>query len=163
MTFEKVDYVRKPFAVKVVEVTVANMEEVNEQYKLGTMERKDDGTPFIALPTKKGSGNFRVFPGYFVVEMGRNVRCFSRKIFFDQFFTNSSASISMISSNVSIVLSFRRGLLYCLYFMRYMSELSLFPFSLCQAGLRIETWCWGGASDVLLGCAKGHNFSTYRP
>jgi len=85
MTLETLDYVRKPFAVKVVEVTVANMEELNIEYNLGTLEKKEDGTPFIAIQTRKKGSSFRVFAGYFVVEMGRNVRCFSRKLFFDQF------------------------------------------------------------------------------
>lgn len=85
MSLETIDFVRKPFVVKVVEVTVDNMEEINKKHRIGDLGEKDDGTPFIAVKTKKADKIFRVFPGYFVVEMGRNVRCFSRKIFFQQF------------------------------------------------------------------------------
>ncbi len=85
MTIETTEYVRKPFKVKVIELTVANMDEVNTLHKLGELQKKDDGTPFIAISTNRGGSPFRVFAGYFVVEMGKHVRCFSRKVFFDQF------------------------------------------------------------------------------
>lgn len=85
MTLETSEYVRKPFKVNVIELTVANMEEVNTLHKLGTLEKKDDDTPYIAISTNKGGAKFRVFAGYFVVEMGRHTRCFSRKVFFQQF------------------------------------------------------------------------------
>ncbi len=85
MSLETTDFVRKPFVVKVIEVTIDNMKEVNDTHHIGSLEEKEDGTPFIAVKTKKADKPFRVFPGYFVVEMGRNVRCFSRKLFFQQF------------------------------------------------------------------------------
>lgn len=85
MSLVSTEFVRKPFVVKVIEVTIDNMEELNEKYKLGTLEKKDDGTPYLALPARKGGSTFRVFAGYLVVDMGKNARCYSRKVFYQQF------------------------------------------------------------------------------
>ena len=86
MSVEYIEYVRKPFVVTAVEITVDNIEELNKQYKIGEIENKEDGTPFINVTNNRKIPNVsRVFPGYFLTKMGKNVRCFSRKIFFEQF------------------------------------------------------------------------------
>lgn len=86
MSLEYVEYIRKPFKVTAVEVTADNIEELNREYKIGDMDEKDDGTPFINVTNKFKIPNVsRVFPGYMLTKMGKNVRCFSRKIFFQQF------------------------------------------------------------------------------
>lgn len=86
MSLEFTEYVRKPFTVKVVEITAENMEEINDEFKLGELQKKDDGTPFIAIKKGKNANTFRVYPGYFLTKMSdKNVRAYSRKIFFQQF------------------------------------------------------------------------------
>lgn len=86
MSLEYIEYVRKPFKVTAVEVTAANIEELNAEYKIGDMDKKEDGTLCINVTnTYKIPNVSRVFPGYFLTKMGKNVRCFSRKIFFQQF------------------------------------------------------------------------------
>lgn len=86
MSLEFTDFVRKPFMVEVIEITTENMKEINDQFKLGELQKKDDDTPFIAIKKGKGSNTFRVYPGYFVTRMNeKNVRAYSRKIFFQQF------------------------------------------------------------------------------
>jgi hypothetical protein len=86
VSLEYIEYVRKPFKVTAVEVTAANIEELNAEYKIGDMDKKEDGTLCINVTnTYKIPNVSRVFPGYFLTKMGKNVRCFSRKIFFQQF------------------------------------------------------------------------------
>ena len=86
MGLEFVPYVRKPFKVSSCEVTKDNIEELNKQFKIGTLDAKPDGTPFIIVTnTHKIPNVNRIFPGYFLTKMGKNMRCFSRKIYFEQF------------------------------------------------------------------------------
>lgn len=83
MTVEYTEFVRKPFKVEAVEVTKENIKELSKD--IGTMKKKDDGTPFIQVNQRLVPNVFRVYPGFFVTRMGDNVRCYSRKVFFEQF------------------------------------------------------------------------------
>lgn len=90
MTFEYIPYVRKPFTVTACEVTKENIEQLNKDFKIGTIDTKPDGTPFIIVTnTHKIPNVSRIFPGYFMTKMGKNMRCFSRRIFFEQFETRT--------------------------------------------------------------------------
>ena len=83
-------YVRKPFLVEAVEVTTENMEEIAKY--VGEMKEKDDGTPYILVDRRLVPNVFRVFPGYFMTRMGDHIRCYTRKIFHEQF-TESTPEI----------------------------------------------------------------------
>jgi hypothetical protein len=76
-------YVRKPFIVDAVEVTNDNIAEVAKY--VGDLREKEDGTPYILVDRRLVPNVFRVYPGFFMTKMGENVRCYSRKIFKDQF------------------------------------------------------------------------------
>lgn len=76
-------YVRKPFVVEAVEITEENIEEVAEF--VGTIRHKEDGTKYIFVDRRLVPNLFRVYPGFFMTRMGDNVRCYSPKIFNDQF------------------------------------------------------------------------------
>lgn len=76
-------YVRKPFVVKAVEVTADNIEEISKY--VGDLEKKDDGTPYILVDRRKVPNVAKVYIGFFMTKMGDNVRCYSRKIFREQF------------------------------------------------------------------------------
>lgn len=76
-------YVRKPFLVEAVEVTEANIKELAEF--IGTVRKKPDGTSFIAVDRRLIPNVFRVYPGFWMTRMGDNIRCYSAKIFNDQF------------------------------------------------------------------------------
>lgn len=90
MPLEYIPYVRKPFTVTACEVTKDNIEQLNKDFKIGTIDTKPDGTPFIIVTnTHKIPNVSRIFPGYFMTKMGKNMRCFSRKIFFQQFETKT--------------------------------------------------------------------------
>lgn len=77
------DFVRKPFIVEAVEVTTENIEDIAEF--VGTLQSKADGTPFIQVDRKKIPNVYRVYPGFWMTRMGDNVRCYSRRVFTEQF------------------------------------------------------------------------------
>lgn len=76
-------YVRKPFVVDAVEVTVENIAEVAKY--VGDLRTKEDGTEYILVDRRLVPNVFKVYPGFFMTKMGENVRCYSRKIFKEQF------------------------------------------------------------------------------
>jgi hypothetical protein len=77
------EFVRKPFVVEAVEITEENISEAAEY--IGTLRKKDDGTPYIQVDRRLIPNVFRVFPGFWMTRMGDNIRCYSKKIFMDQF------------------------------------------------------------------------------
>lgn len=76
-------FVRKPFVVEAIEVTTENIGEVAKY--VGDLREKEDGTPYILVDRRLVPNVFRVYPGFFMTKMGENVRCYSRKIFKEQF------------------------------------------------------------------------------
>lgn len=76
-------FVRKPFVVEAVEVTTENIAEVAKY--VGDLREKEDGTPYILVDRRLVPNVFKVYPGFYMTKMGENVRCYSRKIFRDQF------------------------------------------------------------------------------
>lgn len=86
MTLEFNEFVRKPFVVEAVEVTVDNMAEIAKY--VGELREKDDGTPFIYVDRRLVPNIFRVYPGFFMTRMGDNIRCYSRRVFMEQFVQN---------------------------------------------------------------------------
>lgn len=76
-------FVRKPFVVDAIEVTNDNIAEVAKF--VGDLREDDDGTVYILVDRRLVPNVARVFPGFFMTKMGKNVRCYSRKIFKDQF------------------------------------------------------------------------------
>lgn len=82
-------FVRKPFLVEAVEITAENIEEVAKF--VGDLRQKEDGTPFILVDRRLVPNVYRVYPGFFMTKMGENVRCYSRKIFREQFIEKDKA------------------------------------------------------------------------
>jgi hypothetical protein len=82
-------FVRKPFVVEAVEVTTANIAEVAKH--VGDLREKEDGTPYILVDRRLVPNVFRVYPGFYMTKMGENVRCYSRKIFKEQFTPKNDA------------------------------------------------------------------------
>ena len=79
-------FVRKPFVVEAVEVTKDNIADVAKY--VGDLREKEDGTPYILVDkrlVRNAPDFFRVYPGFFMTKMGENVRCYSRRIFKEQF------------------------------------------------------------------------------
>lgn len=76
-------YVRKPFIVEALEITPDNIEEVAPL--IGTLRQKDNGTPYIQVDRRLIPNIYRVYPGFWMTRMGDNIRCYSKKIFNQQF------------------------------------------------------------------------------
>lgn len=76
-------FVRKPFVVQAIEITRDNIAEVAKH--VGDLREREDGTPFILADRRLVPSVDRVFPGYFMTKMGENIRCYSPKIFREQF------------------------------------------------------------------------------
>lgn len=76
-------FVRKPFVVEAIEITAENITEVAKY--IGDVREKEDGTQYILVDRRLVPNVFKVFPGFFMTKMGENIRCYSRKIFKEQF------------------------------------------------------------------------------
>lgn len=76
-------YVRKPFTVEAVEITAENIAEIAKY--VGDLREKEDGSPYILVEPRLVPNIEKVYPGFFMTRMGDNVRCYSRRIFRDQF------------------------------------------------------------------------------
>ncbi len=78
-------FVRKPFAVEAIEITEDNMAEIAPI--IGTIRHKENGSPYIAVNRRLVPNLFRVYPGFWVTKMGEgeNVRCYSKRVFEQQF------------------------------------------------------------------------------
>lgn len=83
MTLEFTSFVRRPFVVEAVEVTNDNIMEIAKF--VGELEKLDDGSVFIRVDRRLVPNVFRVLPGYFMTRMGDHIRCYSRKVFIEQF------------------------------------------------------------------------------
>lgn len=82
-------FVRRPFPVKALLITKDNIVDLAPQ--IGELQYKDDDPdqPYIQVDRKKVPSVFRVWPGYFLTKMGDNVRCYSPKVFKQQFVADS--------------------------------------------------------------------------
>lgn len=83
MTIDFKTYVRKPFVVEAVEITEENLDEVAPL--IGEVRKKEDGSRYIFVDRRLVPNVFRVYPGFFMTKMGDNIRCYSRRVFLDQF------------------------------------------------------------------------------
>src|SRR5690606_6334434 len=76
-------FVRKPFTVEAVEITDDNIEAISEF--VGTLKQKEDGSPYLLVDRRLVPNVYRVYPGFWMTKMGDNIRCYSKRVFTDQF------------------------------------------------------------------------------
>jgi hypothetical protein len=77
------EFVRKPFIVEAMEITKDNITEVAKY--IGDIEENDDGSRFIRVDKNLVPNVTRVYPGFYMTRMGDYIRCYSRRVFFEQF------------------------------------------------------------------------------
>jgi|SRR5580765_2320764 hypothetical protein len=77
-------FVRKPYVVRGIEITVDNIEEVAKYIGEFRMDEVD-GTKYIVVDSNLVPNMDYVYPGYFMTKMGRNVRCYTKRVFNNQF------------------------------------------------------------------------------
>lgn len=81
-------YVRKPFRVQAVRITKENIEEIAT--KIGRIRyKRESGEPFIRVNSRVVPNVPFVYLGFYMTEMGDNIRCYSGKIFEQQFVQTS--------------------------------------------------------------------------
>jgi len=83
-------YIRKPFVVEAVEITEENMEAVAAL--IGEVRRKGD-TLFISLNRRIVPNVNRAYVGWFMTRMVDNYRCYSPKVFHEQFAEFSTTQV----------------------------------------------------------------------
>jgi len=83
MTMEYTEFVRKPFIVEAMEITKDNIGEVSKY--IGDLEENADGGQFIRVDPRLVPNITRVYPGFYMTRMGDYIRCYSRRVFFEQF------------------------------------------------------------------------------
>lgn len=76
------EFVRKPFEIRAVEITTGNIREVATY--IGKVA-KQDGNLFILVDPDLVPNMARVYPGYFMTMMGDHIRCYSPRVFHQQF------------------------------------------------------------------------------
>lgn len=81
MEFKK--FTRKPFIVDAIQITTENIADVAKH--VGDLREKEDGTPYILVDGRIVPNVQRVYPGFWMTRIGENIRCYSDKIFTDQF------------------------------------------------------------------------------
>lgn len=75
---------RKPFVVEAVEITDENIEEVAKLIGTDGVRVKDE-VKYIALDKRIVPNIHRAYVGWWLTRMGDNLRCYSPKIFEEQF------------------------------------------------------------------------------
>lgn len=80
---EFTEFARKPFVVQAVEITEDNIMEVAKS--VGTICTKEDGTTYIQVDRRFIPNVDRVYVGFWMTKMGGNIRCYSARVFNQQF------------------------------------------------------------------------------
>lgn len=83
LNVELTKFVRKPFTVEAVEITIDNIAEIATV--VGTLRTKEDGSPYIQVNRQLVPNVFKVYPGFWMTKLGNNIRCYSGHIFTAQF------------------------------------------------------------------------------
>lgn len=89
MTLQYAPYVRKPFMVEAIEVTLDNIREIAKL--VGTIKFDENtGAPYILVDRKKVPNVYRVTAGYWVTRVDNKIRAYSHNSFFAQFKESTS-------------------------------------------------------------------------
>lgn len=83
MNLNYIPYIRRPFEIEAVEITEDNIADIAPL--VGELCHKDDGSPYIEVDKRLVPNVFKVYPGFYMTRMGDNVRCYSRRVFHEQF------------------------------------------------------------------------------
>lgn len=84
-------FTRKPFVVEAVEITEENIEDVAKMIGVEGEVREKDGAKYIVIDKRIVPNIHRASVGWWLTRMGDNLRCYSPKIFTDQFELASDA------------------------------------------------------------------------
>lgn len=88
-------FVRRPFEIQAVQITPQNIDEVAEL--IGEVRKRPDGTKYILCEPRLLPGMEKVYIGYYLTKMGRNIRCYGRRVFEEQFVERTSERMTFES------------------------------------------------------------------
>lgn len=91
-------FVRKPFEVEAVQITEENIASLAKY--IGDLEHQEGDTPYIKVDRRLVPNVFRVTPGFWMTRMGDNTRCYSDKIFTEQF-VQKNATIAQMAEAIN--------------------------------------------------------------
>jgi len=77
------NYTRKPFKIEAIEITEENISEIAPF--IGELRDNPLGGQYIHVNKRLVPNVWKVYPGFFMTKMGDNVRCYTNKIFLEQF------------------------------------------------------------------------------
>lgn len=80
---ELITHIRKPFTVEAIEITEENIDEVAAI--IGEVQTDASGNKYILINRKVVPNMTRASVGWYLTKMGDNYRCYSPKIFNEQF------------------------------------------------------------------------------
>lgn len=91
-------FIRKPFVVEAIEVTRENIYELSDL--IGEFGEDENG-PYINadIENRLVPTVYKVTPGYWVTKMGRNIRCYSARVFSEQF-TETTDSLDRLMRKI---------------------------------------------------------------
>lgn len=84
MTVEFETFVRMPFTIQATQVTEENIDELCKLVG-HEVKKKADGTRYIVVNRKIVPQGYRAYIGWWVTQMGDNLRVYPNKVFEDQF------------------------------------------------------------------------------
>lgn len=80
---EFIEFIRKPFVIEAIRITAENIDDLAKY--IGEVVENDDGTPYIEVDKRLVPGIPRVYLGFFMTRMGDHIRCYSPRVFHQQF------------------------------------------------------------------------------
>lgn len=93
---EYTTFARKPFFVEAVEITPMNMETIAAY--IGTVQETPDGTKYIEVDSALVPNVSRAYLGHYVTRMGDYIRCYSPRVFKDQFVKVTPSGLETIKT-----------------------------------------------------------------
>lgn len=85
-------FLRRPFEIEAVKITNENIEEVAEL--IGEVRKRPDGSRYILTDKRLLPGMERVYIGFYLTRMGRNIRCYGKRVFEEQFVEKTSEKMT---------------------------------------------------------------------
>lgn len=84
---EFIEHVRKPFTVDALQITEENLDELAPL--IGEIREKPDGERYIEVDPDLIPNLVNVYVGFYLTRIGKNMRCYSQRIFTQQFTPNT--------------------------------------------------------------------------
>lgn len=89
-------FVRKPFLIQAVEITPENIAELAPL--IGVLKQNPRRGPFIVIDNNKVPNIPKAYPGYWITRMDDRIRCYSKKVFSQEFVECTDALVDQVEA-----------------------------------------------------------------